>query len=472
MKSRTALPAFAVCAVCVVLAPLSGCGDGGTGPEPSPADGVPSAPAESREPTPGKGSKDPDDINGDGYRDLMVPVPVGERVAVVHGSAKGLDPSIRTVYSRRDLGLPDPPEEVAPGNPVAPDTVADLDGDGFPDFVTSVMGEIVEDRNISAARTAPYVTWGGPDGPTEGAEATPVRLPQSASKLGLESVVRGDFDGDGHHDLAASAKNGSSLVVLYGPFTRSGAPARTDTGLPASDGSLVADDIDPSGKPRATSLLFHADGDGEQSGNTLYPARPGTGLSANAKQLRPGNARAFGDFDGDGVRDVAIGDSGGRNDEPGYETEGPEVGGSLAVYPGSGGAPVTYRLPKAPEGATTDYGPGGYVAADPDGDGRDGILVATYEGATLIDGDKRIPVLREGPAKANGKKTPAKWRHARPAGAADFNNDGKDELILHWATGVLFGLYGQNPTHWWITDGTTSRDQATFTTTGFAPRGS
>jgi hypothetical protein len=31
----------------------------------------------------------------------------------------------------------------------------------------------------------------------------------------------------------------------------------------------------------------------------------------------------------------------------------------------------------------------------------------------------------------------------------------------------LFGFYGEHPTHWWITDGTTSRDQASFATTGF-----
>ncbi|MBA2947778.1 VCBS repeat-containing protein [Streptomyces himalayensis] len=471
MKSRTALPAFAVCAVCVVLAPLTGCGGSGTGHEPSPAVGVPTSPAESRAPAPGKGSKDPDDINGDGYRDLMLPVPGGERIVVLYGSAKGLDSSTRTVYDRRDLGLPDPPDDVAASNPLAPDTVADLDGDGFPDFVTTVMGERVEDRRIVDARTAPYVTWGGPGGPTAGAGATPVRLPQSASKLGLRSLVRGDFDGDGHHDLAGLAKNGSSLVMLYGPFTRSGVPTRTDTGLtdtglPLSDGQLVVDAIDPSGEPRATSLLLHEQNDGEQSGSILYPARRGTGLSANGRQLRLGNAHAFGDFDGDGLRDVAVGDDGGRNNEPGYQTEAPEVDGSLAVYPGSGGAPVTYRLPEVPEGAGTDYGPGGFVAADPDGDGRDGVLVATYEGATLIDGEKRTSVLRE------VQKGPAKWRHARPAGAADFDRDGKDELILNWASGTLFGLYGENPTHWWITDGTTSRDQASFTTTGLAPRAS
>ncbi|MGI5198597.1 FG-GAP repeat domain-containing protein [Streptomyces sp. CA-288835] len=486
MKSRIALSAAATC---VVLAPLTGCGSDGTSREPSPSDGgasaapVPSAPAESRPPTPGKGSKDPDDINGDGHRDLLVPVGVGsepetpgreERIGVVYGSAKGLDPATRTVYGRGDLGLPGlPPGQAGPDSVYGQSFVtADLDGDGFPDFVTSIAREEAKEGQIWDQRMVPYVAWGSPSGPRTGAETTEVRLPQNVANLGVGLVERGDFDGDGHHDLAALAQNESSLVVLYGPFTRAGAPARTDTTLPWSDGKLIADDIDPTGKTRATSLLLQGTNDGEQSANTLYSARQGEGPSPNVRQLRRGNAHAWGDFDGDGQRDVTIGDDGGRNNEPGYESEAPEVDGSLTVYPGTGATPITHRLPEPPENAETDYGPGDFAAADPDGDGRDGILVATYENATLIDGNKRTPVLREGPAKADGKKIPPKWRHARPAGAADFDTDGKDELILNWAADSLFGIYGQHPTHWWITDGTTTQDKVSFTTTSFAPPGS
>ncbi|MFF5020180.1 hypothetical protein [Streptomyces sp. NPDC001165] len=463
MKSRTILLAIAVC---VVLAPLTGCG--GTG-HATPAPGGAGA---SREPTPGKGSKDPDDINGDGYRDLMVPIPDknqpavkqpdGRPFAVIYGSAKGPDPSTRTLYKSHDL--PGSPNEIVDLD------VADLDSDGFPDFVTTVRDKKVPNKGADDHRTAPYVAWGGPSGPKAGGTATPVRLPQSASKLGLDQVVRGDFDGDGHQDLAAHARTElsegkSPLVVLYGPFTRSGAPTRTDTSLSVpQESDLVVDDVAPSGKPHATSLLVHDLSDGEQSGNTLYPARTGNGLSASGKRLRPGNAHAFGDFDGDGLRDVAVGDDGSRNDEPDAGTEPPEVDGSLDVYPGSGDKPVKYRLPKGPEGKGTDYGPGGFSAADPDGDGRDGILVATYEEATLMDGDKRTRVLRE------GDKGSAECRHARPVGADDFDADGKDELILNWASDGLFCGYGEDPTHWWITDGTTSRDKASFTVKGIAPR--
>ncbi|WP_149828534.1 FG-GAP repeat domain-containing protein [Streptomyces tailanensis] len=477
MKPRTAFPVLAVCVACAVLAPLSGCGGGGTGreregdPAPEVSGGLPGVPEESRAPARGKGAKDPDDINGDGYRDFVVSVPGGERIAVLYGSAKGLDPGTRTVHSRRDLGLPDSAEAAGAGSgALAPDTVADLDGDGFPDLVTTVAGgnvvENVAGVEVHSTNTAPYVTWGGPGGPTTGAEATPLRLPRSASRMGLVTVARGDFDGDGRHDLAGVAKNGSSLVVLYGPFTRGGAAARTDTGLPLPEGGIVVDAINPSGEPRATSLLVNEPSDGEQSGNVLYRAQRGTGLSSNGTRLRAGNAHAFGDFDGDGLRDVAVGDDGGRNNEPGYETEPPEVDGSLDVYPGRGGEAIGHRLPEAPEGRGSMYGPGGFLAADPDGDGRDGILVATYAGATLIDGDKRTPVRR------TVDKGPAKWRHTRPAGAADFNGDGKDELILDWGAGTMFGTYGEDPTHWWITEGTTSRDQASFAVAELAPSAS
>jgi hypothetical protein len=454
-------------------------------------DGEPSSPAESRAPGRGKGSNDPDDINGDGHRDLMVPVAAGgkweapdgdQRIAVIYGSPKGLVPATRTLYGRRDLGLPDPPADrpAASADSVrAADVVsADLDSDGFPDFVTAVMGEDVEattgDGRLVVSRTAPYVSWGGPAGPGSGTEATPVRLPGDVSTLGVQGpVTRGDFNGDGHHDIAALSHE-SSLVVMYGPFTRSEAPARTEKG-PAGKGSLAADDIDPSGQARATSLLLRGESDGEQSSNTLFTARRGTGLSNEGRKLRAGNGYAFGDFDGDGQRDVAVGDNGSRNDEPGEDTEAPEVEGSLAVYPGGDGAPVRQQLPRAPEdtnGVAGYEGPGGFLAADPDGDGRDGVLVATYEGATLIDGDRHLTVGREGSAQVKERKDASERQRARPVAAADFDADGKDEIVFNWADDGMFQSSGAGPTHWWVTDGMTSTDKTSFNTTKLVPHSS
>lgn len=455
MEDRTLVPgtralvAFALCASLTLLA--AGCGeqasDGGGKGSRSPKEGgnPVSTPTASRPvPSDGTGSKDPDDINGDGHRDLLVAVPSRSenkdgRTGVVFGSAKGLDPSTHAVY------------DYVPGTV----TTADLDGDGYPDFVHSDWGKEREVLNVD---------WGSPSGPKADASATRLRTPGGDPGDTLTKPVRGDFDGDGRHDVAALRQDGS-VTLLYGPFARSGAPARTDT-RPGRGGWLAADDIVPSGKPRATGLLVHEGGDGEQAGGVLYPARDGSGLSRTSVELRKGNAVAFGDYDGDGARDLAIGDNGSRNNEP-DTGEDPETIASLAVYPGKGGDPVTHKIPRS---TNSYYGPGGYTSADPDGDGKDGILVATDEGALLIEGKKRTRILREGPARANGKKTPARWRHARPYAAADFDGDGKEELILNWGAGTLFGLYGERPTHWWLTGGTTPRDKTAFTTTSFEGR--
>ncbi|GAA2132576.1 hypothetical protein [Streptomyces synnematoformans] len=479
---RRATPSALVLSPLLVLA--AACGGGAGDGTPSPAadgasrSGVPAT----RAPAPGEGSQDPDDLNGDGHRDLLVPVFLGadpetaaECVGVVYGSADGLDPAVHTVHRRAGLGLPDAPADLPGPARLSVDHVvtADLDDDGFPDFVATARGP---GQAEGTGRERLHVSFGGPRRPVADPVTTAVHLP--AGGQGVDSVVRGDFDGDGHHDLAAQqpGATGGRLAVLYGPFTRAGEPARVDTGLPYAEGTLVADRIDPSGEPRATSLLRRGEADGGQATNTLYPARPGEGLSGEVRELQLGSAHAFGDFDGDGSRDVAVGDDGGRNNEPGYGTEKPEVAGKATVYPGDGGGPAVLDLPGPPPGeGGSPYGPGGFAAADPDGDGRDGLLVSTYEDATLIDGvllggDERVSVLREGPARtADGRRTAAKDRNARPAGAADFDGDGGDELILNWAPDPLFALYGEKPTYWWITDGASSRDATAFTTTEFAP---
>ncbi|MEV6753381.1 VCBS repeat-containing protein [Streptomyces sp. NPDC051214] len=452
MRDRTpapgtrALVAFACCASLALLA--AGCGEGAPTADKSPSlDGNPvSTPSASRPvPSGGKGSKDPDDINGDGHRDLLVPLPSRSQAedgltGVVFGSAKGLDPSTHAVYDYADGAV----------------TTADLDGDGYPDFVSTEQSD---------ERQLPTVDWGGPTGP-KAEEATRIQIPADTPNEGLSRPVRGDFDGDGHHDIAAVRQDGA-VTLLYGPFTRSGAPARTEM-RPGKGSWLAADDIAPSGEPRATGLLVHEGDDGEQTGAVLYPARDGSGLSRTSVQLREGNAVAWGDYDGDGVRDVAIGDNGSRNNEPDASIEGPDVVASLAVYPGKGGDPITYKIPKSRENSY--YGPGDYTSADPDGDGKDGVLVSTDDGALLIDGERRTKVLREGPARVKGKKTPARSLQARPYAAADFDADGKEELILGWGKSSLFGLYGEQPTHWWITAGTTARDKTAFATMSFAGR--
>ncbi|MFE0103324.1 hypothetical protein [Streptomyces sp. NPDC059009] len=510
MTARTPAARGAAAVLLALLVPLAGCGDEGGGGDggggrkgPATGSSAPDpVPTASRPPEPGKGTKDPDDLNGDGHRDLVLTVPVAKpgsqgtetRLAVVFGSAGGLDPTRRTLYGRPDLGLPtdegvNQGESPAGVRSVGPVTTADLDGDGFPDVVTQTAVHLSDEeaRRTGAPmeyRSDTYVTWGGPSGPRRGTKAVRLRLPAPAAAQGLTLVRRGDFDGDGHHDLAGVRQDGRELVVLHGPFARSGAPARTDTrSLPEDQdvayGTLRVDDIAASGRPRATGLLVHFGDDGEQAGGLLFAAVDGgsgdgaRGIAAAGRPVRAGNAFAFGDFDGDGARDLAVGDSGSRNDEPGYETEPPDVDGSYAVYSGKGGAPAVQRLPKSGESGQSTTSSRAFFAADPDGDGKDGLLVAGPEQvptAVLLDGDKESARLtRSGPATLDGARIPADDRRTSVTATGDFDGDGADETVVTWATRTLDGTYGTVPVQWWITKGLTDQDQLTFSTRKFAP---
>ncbi|MFH9072545.1 hypothetical protein [Streptomyces alboflavus] len=475
-------------AVCAALALLAGCGSGasdgdgsgksGRGASASRAPDV--VPTESRPPAPGRGSGDPDDINGDGRRDLLMKVSGPDpakngggpsHLAVVFGTERGPDPTIRSVYSSRELGLPavEPPATGA----VLPETTADLDDDGFPDFLSTGGEEIPEAERGptgSSQRRVQYVTWGGADGPRRDAKATRLRLPAQDAAEGYAETVRGDFDGDGRHDLAGLRADGTAVALLFGPFTRGGAAARTERRAlaeagPTSYGTLHADELPATGKPRTTGVFVHYGNDGEQSAGEYFAARPGGGLPATGRTVRKGNGHAFGDFDGDGTRDLAVGDDGGRNNEPGASKEDADVHGSYAVYPGDNGTVRTY-LP--PEGARQ----GSYTAVDPDGDGRDTLLRGTPRDPVLIDGDRRVgQLVRRPPARVDDTRIPAGSGTHQVHTAADFDGDAKDEVVLSWTSTRLTAVYSTEPTHWWVTDGVSAKDDAAFSSRRFARRG-
>ncbi|MEV0829543.1 FG-GAP repeat domain-containing protein [Nonomuraea rubra] len=404
---------------------LAGCGagpgPGGSTPRPEPA--VPpattpvpptSADASAAPPVTSSGSPGPrsvtgsrgkaGDVNGDGYADLVAEFgPAdGRRLGVVHGSPEGLVPSEAVAV----------PRETFTSWPAAGGAGADLDGDGF--------GDVLAYGGPDDGPQGPYVFWGGPDGIATRTGPTPVRPPGPGGQSHSRAVA-GDFDGDGAADLAMATPPRSGglaedLTVLYGPFTRKGVPARSDVRDSPTGGDfwrLTADEI---GRGRATALLVHEGDDGEQTSGWLLAAGPG-GLAKSGRKLNQGMAAAFGDFDGDGARDVAVGDDGSRNNEPGYETEPPSVHRMLTVYYGNG------------RQAAFQGSAGAAVSGDFDGDGDDDL--AFGGAAPTRDVSATAPKVFWGGA---GGLAPgggvAGLAEAAPLAAGDYDGDGDDELVL------------------------------------------
>ncbi|MEU6996955.1 VCBS repeat-containing protein [Nonomuraea sp. NPDC046570] len=367
---------------------------------------TPAASAPTREPAKGEPPSRAHDINGDGYQDLLVDAPDenGTTLIILYGSRHGLSPDARTVVTGKTLEL---------WSATPPATTADLDGDGFADVVA---------RGGVPGSEAPYslhVFWGGPSGVDGGRAPTALRLPVKEERL-RSGATAGDFDGDGAADLAMSfdGANGmdGDLAVLYGPFTRAGAPARHTLRPSPTGGDFWRMTADAIGAGRATGLLVNEADDGEQVPAWLVPAGPG-GLAERGRKLNAGVASAWGDFDGDGTRDVVVADDGSRNNEPGFETEPPGVAGVLTVYFGGREAHVFRNLSG-----------GRAVAGDFDGDGHDDLAY----GGGAYQKTSRGPVrvfwggrdgLRLGGAAAGGA-------NATPLAAGDYDRDGRDELVL------------------------------------------
>ncbi|MGW0189329.1 FG-GAP-like repeat-containing protein [Streptomyces sp. NPDC003362] len=243
------------------------------------------------------------DFDGDGYADVAIAAPggtVGGRsgagyVAVVYGMAAGPDGVKRQIISQNRYGVPGTAET---GDRFGDSLeAADLDGDGFTDLVVTAPGEDVGDARDRGTQT---VLWGGVGGLATGASLG----------TGRSATEVGDFDGDGHLDLASADR------LRYGPVGRTGQAART-TPLVAPDAgirgvrALRAGDVDGDG---VTDLVISAAsaGTGGLTAIRLRLLRGGDrGLEAGpviaAADTVSAESVALGDTDGDGRQDVVFG---------------------------------------------------------------------------------------------------------------------------------------------------------------------
>lgn len=397
------------------------------------------------------------DLNGDGHRDVAFSSTAGTSddgenyLAVVYGSKNGPNPKDRALFSAKKLGLT---AQSLYQPYVSQPATGDLDGDGHPDVVAGSTAAVV---------------WGGEKGPRPDSPTGKIQLP-GKSKEYTQQPLAGDFDGDGHTDLATYRdipKDGDTkaqLVVLHGPFTRDGKPTRTTyRSNPVGNdkineiGWLTTGNADGG---RATDLVVHRL-DEEDTTSVLLAggAKTDTGLSDKARHLPEGNQVVFGDFDGDGRQDTAVGNSGIPNDE---DPDPKRNKGWVKVYYGKD-PKTAHRITggKVNQGFGVRLAPG-----DVDGDGKDDLAVQLSDST---GSHAKIQVLH-GSADGLGSKP---WRSTSRAAkgdpftgevleAHDYTGDRKDEIA------VVDSLYQDPKSHWWFTRGTDS-DKAAFTTRGFTP---
>ncbi|MBA2945216.1 FG-GAP-like repeat-containing protein [Streptomyces himalayensis] len=251
------------------------------------------------------------DFNGDGYRDLAIAAPIAKvttksgagYVAVVYGTASGLDTSKRQIISQATTGIPGTPESYDYfGDRL---TTGDLDDDGYTDLVVGVHGEQIGSTGDSGTIT---VVWGGADGLKTATNLTSP-LPENLNELGW-SVATGDFDGDGDTDLAAANLAYPELNVFKGPISRTGAATELvgidtyeQTGI--NTDKIVAGDVTGDG---TTDLLVMGQQEitgGYRTRSVLYKGSA-SGLTAGSK-VAGGYDAVIADVDKDGYGDIVTG---------------------------------------------------------------------------------------------------------------------------------------------------------------------
>ncbi|HEY6569669.1 MAG TPA: hypothetical protein VIZ22_05235 [Candidatus Limnocylindrales bacterium] len=283
------------------------------------------------------------DFDKDGYADLAIGVPSdrvghdnvrGGAVNILYGSKSGLTATGDQLWSLANL----------PGVPVKHDwfggalASGDFDGDGYWDLAIGAAG-----RDIGGVRQAGEVRllYGGHAGLTEARSHALTRSSVAGQAPSREegfgaAVAAGDVTGDGRAELAV------------------GAPFGTFYGSPGGVG------------------LFHGSSTGISVTGAQWWTQTSPGIDDPVDQGdRFGAALAFGDFDNDGHRDLAVG-------TPNIEIDA--AVGKVIVLPGSVAGLTTAgsQVWDSPVGGTDDWGPEfgfALAAGDFDGNGADDLAI-------------------------------------------------------------------------------------------------
>ncbi|WP_307835488.1 integrin-like protein [Streptomyces adelaidensis] len=361
------------------------------------------------------------DFNGDGYADLAVGVPDATvsgkaragYVNVVWGGAKGLGRHGGIRVSQATAEVPGTPE--AGDRFGAAVALEDTSGDGIAELIVGAPGEDVTGRGTDAGSVT--VVGGAKVGTGPG--STALTGPSANSAYGW-SVAAADLTGDGGRDivvggrdkvvLRAVVNDGEDIVVTTVLATPMGGRAPL-----LATGDFTADGTDD------LALAFHTiNAPYTQSHVRLWAWDPAEQRMANTWNASNGaaSALAVGDFDGDGLDDLALGECREIADENIDDPCGPES------YAKGGGIHVSYGDPNGSFGLrsqTLNQDTVGVHGVAEDGD-RFGASLAVLD----VNGDGRDDLIAGAPGEAIGTR--------KAAGAAT--------LLLGHAGGIV-DRYGE-----------------------------
>ncbi|WP_399926339.1 FG-GAP and VCBS repeat-containing protein [Streptomyces kanamyceticus] len=272
------------------------------------------------------------DFNHDGYADLAISAVGGSggttpgHVTVVYGSPAGPDTAHAKTFGRATPGVPGDPED---GGRFGQETAAaDLDGDQYTDLV------------VTGYDGKPVVLWGSASGLTgEGSTETPWKG---------SHVTAGDFNGDGKRDLVTAEyppsedpmdNDDQGMTISYGPFTRDGKPASTQTvvtGQTFGPADFVAGDITGDGADDIVS----SHGFEERAYSSQFWKGGKDGVATTSQKLAASLGGAIADVDKDGYGDLVVRDIGNNYEDMPYQK------GTILVRYGTPDGPSATRTAK------------------------------------------------------------------------------------------------------------------------------
>jgi hypothetical protein len=395
------------------------------------------------------------DVNGDGYSDIVIGVPLyGGNVYVYHGSSTGLPASANWTKS----------EGYQFGYSVS--GAGDVNGDGYSDLIVGDPGYVYTGSPSTTPGKA-YVYHGSSSGlsGTSNWSYTTSSSNYDYAMIGSCVASAGDVNGDGYSDVIVGMENRMTLGRVIGEakvfhgssLGLSGSSSWTETGelflseptlLDARFGKSVAcaGDLNGDGYSDiivgAPSFDTNPDWSVDNMGKVYVYHGSSSGLSPDADWTKAGtgtidneyfgaSVACAGDINGDGYADIVIG-------VPGYVT-GSYSGGRVYFYNGSsGGLGSTANWTQNSSQSGANMGACVSSAGDVNGDGYSDLLIASpnYDNGQTDEGRVFLYYGKPGNlSSVNGygnvvSESQEYSDFAIVSTAGDVNGDGYSDIIV------------------------------------------